>query len=152
MSLVYWNLLIQQLLPFILPWSNFTICILEWRAKKLSIMSGVALLNALSSTFVIPFSPCQYFCDPNIKIIVYQKTMVQIGWQKKWFNWLFLWNFTKYECITIDQSLQMYIPTKANDFMLDLDPISFWKKHQSLILHSGNWPPLYSKLKDMLHQ
>ena len=29
MPLVYWNLLIQQLLPFILPWSNFTIFILE---------------------------------------------------------------------------------------------------------------------------
>ena len=38
-----------------------------------------------------------------------------------------LWNFTKSECIAINQSLQMYIATKENDFMLGLDPISFWK-------------------------
>ena len=36
------------------------------------------------------------------------------------------WNFTKSECIAINQSLQMYIATKKNDFMLGLDPISFW--------------------------
>ena len=39
-----------------------------------------------------------------------------------------LWNFTKSECIAINQSVQMYIATnKENDFMLSLDPISFWK-------------------------
>ena len=38
-----------------------------------------------------------------------------------------LWNFTKSKCIAIFQSLQMYIATKENDFMLGLDPISFWK-------------------------
>ena len=37
------------------------------------------------------------------------------------------WNFTKSESIAINQSLQMYIATKKNDFMLGLDPISFWK-------------------------
>ena len=35
--------------------------------------------------------------------------------------------YTKSECIAINQSLQMYITTKENDFMLGLDPISFWK-------------------------
>jgi hypothetical protein len=38
-----------------------------------------------------------------------------------------LWNFTKSKCIAINQSLQMYINTKENDFILGLDPISFWK-------------------------
>jgi hypothetical protein len=38
-----------------------------------------------------------------------------------------LWNFTKSECIAINQSLQMYIANKVNDFMLGLDPVSFWK-------------------------
>jgi hypothetical protein len=38
-----------------------------------------------------------------------------------------LWNFTKSKCIVINQSLQMYIATKENDFILGLDPISFWK-------------------------
>ena len=38
-----------------------------------------------------------------------------------------LWNFTKSKCIAINQSLQMYIATKENDFMLSLDSISFWK-------------------------
>ena len=38
-----------------------------------------------------------------------------------------LWNFTKSKCIAINQSLQMYIATKKNDFMLGLDPISSWK-------------------------
>ena len=38
-----------------------------------------------------------------------------------------LWNFTKSECVAINQSLQMCIATKENDFMLGLDPISFWK-------------------------
>jgi hypothetical protein len=38
-----------------------------------------------------------------------------------------LWNFKKSKCIAIYQRLQMYIATKENDFMLGLDPISFWK-------------------------
>ena len=38
-----------------------------------------------------------------------------------------LWNFTKSKCIAINQSLQMYIAIKENDFMLGLDPISLWK-------------------------
>ena len=152
MSLVYWNLLTQQLLPFILPWSNFTICILEWRTTSLWIMSRLALVNALINTFVIPYSPFQYFCGPNIKILVYQKTMVQIGWPKKVIQLAILWNFTKSKCIAINQSLQMYIATKENDFMLGLDPISFGSQYQSLILHWGAWPPWYSKWKDMLHQ
>ena len=38
-----------------------------------------------------------------------------------------LWNYTKSKCVAINQSLQMYIATKENDFMLGLDPISFWK-------------------------
>ena len=49
-----------------------------------------------------------------------------------------LWIFTKYECIAINQSLQMYIATKENDFMLGLDPISFWKttsKFDSALRH-----------------
>ena len=41
-----------------------------------------------------------------------------------------LLNFTKSECITMNQSLQMYIATKENDLMLGLD-----RQHQSLILH-----------------
>ena len=48
------------------------------------------------------------------------------------------WNFTKSECIAINQSLQMYIATKKNDFMLGLDPISFWKttsKFDSALRH-----------------
>ena len=32
-----------------------------------------------------------------------------------------LWNFTKSECIAINQSLQMYIASKENDFMIGLD-------------------------------
>ena len=43
-----------------------------------------------------------------------------------------LWNFTKSECIAINQSLQMYITTKENDFMLGLDQILFWKTKSNL--------------------
>ena len=32
------------------------------------------------------------------------------------------WNCTKSKCIAIKQSLQMYIATKENDFMLSFDP------------------------------
>ena len=46
---------------------------------------------------------------------------------KEVFQLTMLWNFTKSKCIAINQSLQMYIATKENDFMLGLDPISFWK-------------------------
>jgi hypothetical protein len=51
-----------------------------------------------------------------------------------------LWNFTKSKCIAMSQSLQMYIDTKENDFMLGLDPISFWKtasKFDSALRHLG---------------
>ena len=152
MLLVYWNLLIQQLLPFILPWSNFTICILEWRATSLLIMSRLALLNALSSTFVTPFSPFEYFCGPNIKILVYQKTMVQVGWQKKWFNW---------QCCRILQNPSVSQLTKVCKCILlprrlisclVLIQFHFGRQHQSLIPNWGTLPPWYSKWKDMLHQ
>ena len=49
-----------------------------------------------------------------------------------------LWNYTKSKYIAINQSLQMYIATKENDFMLGLDPISFWKttsKFDSALRH-----------------
>ena len=49
-----------------------------------------------------------------------------------------LWNVTKSKCIAIHQSLQMYFATKENDFMLSLDPISFWKttsKFDSALRH-----------------
>ena len=49
-----------------------------------------------------------------------------------------MWNYTKSKCIAIHQSLQMYFATKENDFMLSLDPISFWKttsKFDSALRH-----------------
>ena len=38
-----------------------------------------------------------------------------------------LWKLTKSNCVTIIQRLQIYIATKVNNFMVSLDPISFWK-------------------------
>ena len=49
-----------------------------------------------------------------------------------------LWNYTKSKYIAINQSLQMYIATKENDFLLGLNPISFWKttsKFDSALRH-----------------
>ena len=73
-----------------------------------------------------------------------------------------LWNFTKSECIAINQSLQMYIATKENDFMLGLDPISFWKttsKFDSALRHlatmifkmKGHAAPVESLFSGMLY-
>ena len=97
-------------------------------------MSRLAVLNTLSSTFVILFSPFQDFCGPNIKISVYKKKWCKLD-DKEVIQLAILFNFTKSKCIAINQSLQMYIATKENDFMLGLDPISFGRQHQSLILH-----------------
>ena len=79
----------------------------------------------------------QYFCHSIFPISIFL-------WPQYWdfslskdysANWMkkeviqlaILWNFTKSKCIAINQSLQMYIATKENDFMLGLDPISLWK-------------------------
>ena len=73
-----------------------------------------------------------------------------------------LWNFTKSKCIAIFQSLQMYIATKENDFMLGLDPISFWKttsKFDSSLRHlatmifkmKGHAAPVESLFSGMLY-
>ena len=79
----------------------------------------------------------QYFCHSIFPISIFLWPQYQDFSLSKNYgaNWMtkeviqlaMLWNFTKSECIAINQSLQMYIATKENDFMLGLDPISFWK-------------------------
>jgi hypothetical protein len=79
----------------------------------------------------------QYFCDSIFPISIFLwPQYLDFSLSKNYgANWMtneviqlaMLWNFTKSECVAINQSLQMYIATKENDFMLGLDPISFWK-------------------------
>ena len=90
----------------------------------------------------------QYFCHFIFSISIflwlqYQDFSLSKNCNANWMTkeviqLAMLWKFTKSECITINQSLQMYIATKENDFMLGLDPISFWKatsKFDSALRH-----------------
>ena len=79
----------------------------------------------------------QYFCHTNFPISIFLWPQYQdfslsksnsANWiTKEVIQLAILWNFTTSECIAVNQSLQMYIATKENDFMLGLDPISFCK-------------------------
>jgi hypothetical protein len=58
-----------------------------------------------------------------------------------------LWNFIESECMANNQSLQMYIATKENDFMLGLDPISFWKATSKFDSSSRHLATMIFKMK-----
>ena len=85
------------------------------------------LTKCFAQYFCHSIFPMSIFLWPQYQDFSLSKNYIANWMTKELIQLSILWNFTKSMCIAISQSLQMYIATKENDFMLGLDPISLWK-------------------------
>jgi hypothetical protein len=86
----------------------------------------ICLSKRMEQHFSHAIFPVSIFLWPLYRDLRITKKFSANWMTKEMIQLSILWKFTKSKCITINHSLQQYIATNPEDFMLGLDPI-FWK-------------------------